>query len=210
MLAEIHVRSWQATYRGSVPDGYLRALDPVRWRPFWQDRLRRAEARTGTLVVVPAGTDRPIGFVSFGPSRDPDHEPESGTDPGSGTEPGSGTGSDPALRYGTGQGSGAGPDLDLDAGKRSGTGPGPDVGEIYAIYLLPQHWGGGAGRALMAAALAALTDTGFTRATLWVLAGNDRARRFYARGGWHPDGLTKRDESRGFPLDEMRYPRDLP
>jgi GNAT superfamily N-acetyltransferase len=156
VLADIHVRTWQATYRGFVPDAYLESLDPVRWRPFWQDRLRHTEPPSGTLVLVPAGGGRPIGFVSYGPSRDDD---------------------DPAA------------------------------GEIFAIYVLPQHQGGGGGRRLMEAALAALAGAGFATATLWVLDGNERARRFYERGGWRPDGQAKRDESRGFPLDEVRYRR---
>lgn len=161
-LADVHVRTWQATYRGFVPDDYLAALDAVRWRPFWQDRLREPEGRAGVLVLLATAGDRPVGFVSFGPSRDA-----------------SGAGS-------------------------------TRVGEIFAIYVLPAHQGGGGGRLLLTEALRTLAADGCTRATLWVLDGNAPARRFYERGGWHPDGHTKRDESRGFPLDEIRYARDLP
>ncbi|MBK5224186.1 MAG: GNAT family N-acetyltransferase [Acidimicrobiia bacterium] len=38
----------------------------------------------------------------------------------------------------------------------------PGCGEVSAIYLLPEVWSRGAGRALMDAALVALADAGFT------------------------------------------------
>lgn len=61
----------------------------------------------------------------------------------------------------------------------------------------------------MTAAVEHLTAAGFSRATLWVLATNVRARRFYEAAGWRPDGSSKVDSSRGFPLDEVRYERTL-
>ena len=83
------------------------------------------------------------------------------------------------------------------------------VGEIDAIYLLPSDWGKGVGRRLMDAALASLAEAGFVQATLWVLDSNLRARRFYAAGGWSPDGAEKLDESRGFAIAQVRYRRSL-
>lgn len=59
-------------------------------------------------------------------------------------------------------------------------------GEVYAIYVRPEHWGTGAGRALMAAASEALA--GYPEFRLWVLEDNRRARRFYERAGLVPDG----------------------
>ena len=86
----------------------------------------------------------------------------------------------------------------------------PDlIGEIGAIYLLPGAWGTGIGRRLMEAALGRLAGAGFTQVTLWVLDSNDRARRFYEAGGWSADGAAKQDDSRGFPLSEVRYRRSL-
>ncbi|TVY99672.1 GNAT family N-acetyltransferase [Trebonia kvetii] len=86
----------------------------------------------------------------------------------------------------------------------------PDlIGEIGAIYVLPGAWGGGSGRRLMEAALGRLAGAGFTQVTLWVLDSNDRARRFYEAGGWSADGAAKQDDSRGFPLSEVRYRRSL-
>ncbi len=81
---------------------------------------------------------------------------------------------------------------------------------MTSIYLHPSSWGTGAGRALMTAGLGHLDAAGFGRATLWVLDGNKRARRFYEHGGWRSDGTTKRDDRWGFTLTEVRYLRPLP
>ena len=78
-------------------------------------------------------------------------------------------------------------------------------GEIYAIYVDPQHWGTGAGRALMAAALSHLAGEGLSPVRLWVLADNHRARRFYERHGFTADGTTK---PYGHGVDEIRMTRD--
>jgi GNAT superfamily N-acetyltransferase len=83
------------------------------------------------------------------------------------------------------------------------------VGEIGAIYLLPSAWGKGVGKRLMDAALACLAQAEFVQVTLWVLDSNVRARRFYAAGGWFADGARKLDESRGFPIAQVRYRRSL-
>ncbi len=95
-------------------------------------------------------------------------------------------------------------------------GPGRDddvdpasVAEISAIYLMPEVWGAGVGGRLIAAVLDSLATAGYEQATLWVVDGNTRARRFYERGGWRPDGAVQRDESDGFPLTEVRYRRAL-
>ena len=67
---------------------------------------------------------------------------------------------------------------------------GKGVGELYALYVLPDRWGGGTGTALEASARAHLRDQGFTEATQCALAANARARRFYERRGWRTDGAT--------------------
>jgi GNAT superfamily N-acetyltransferase len=84
------------------------------------------------------------------------------------------------------------------------------VGELAAIYLLPEAWGKGLGRELMMSAVSALSDAGFGEATLWVLDTNSRARRFYEAARWHADGAVKQDGGRGFVLNEVRYRRPLP
>jgi GNAT superfamily N-acetyltransferase len=79
------------------------------------------------------------------------------------------------------------------------------LGELYAIYVTPEHWDTGAGRALMAGALDALREAGFGEAVLWVLEDNPRARRFYERAGWTADGAVKEDEFLGTRVREVRY-----
>ena len=52
-------------------------------------------------------------------------------------------------------------------------------GEVWALYALPDSWGSGAGRALLADGLAWLAARDRRRVMLWVLEGNARAIRFY-------------------------------
>lgn len=87
-------------------------------------------------------------------------------------------------------------------------GPGEDdgVAELHAIHADPAYVGTGVGRELMRDALPALARIGH-RAALWVLADNARARRFYERGGWAPDGTTRREAIGGEPVDQVRYTR---
>jgi GNAT superfamily N-acetyltransferase len=84
-----------------------------------------------------------------------------------------------------------------------------NVGELTAIYVSRAFWGTGAGTLLLERALAGLREAGFSRATLWVLETNRRARRFYESADWEPDGATKVDKRDGFQLHEVRYRRDL-
>jgi GNAT superfamily N-acetyltransferase len=81
----------------------------------------------------------------------------------------------------------------------------PGAGELWAIYVDPPHWGTGAGHGLHEAALQELRDAEMTRATLWVLHGNQRAQSFYERRGWTADGATKTDWRDDVRLDEQRY-----
>lgn len=66
-----------------------------------------------------------------------------------------------------------------------------DTGEVYALYVDPESWGAGHGRALDAAARAHLKARLFTSAVLWVLEANQRARRFYEDCGWQADGSRR-------------------
>jgi ribosomal protein S18 acetylase RimI-like enzyme len=60
----------------------------------------------------------------------------------------------------------------------------PNTGELYALFVHPDHWGTGAGRALTDAACTDLRDAGCSTVRLWVLEANIRARRFYTRYGF--------------------------
>lgn len=93
-----------------------------------------------------------------------------------------------------------------DAGEIVGfsyVGPSPDdgVSELYAIHVSPEQVGTGVGKLLMTDALAHLGD----HAVLWVLEQNERARRFYERGGWHADGVTRDEDIGGEPTHQLRY-----
>jgi GNAT superfamily N-acetyltransferase len=81
----------------------------------------------------------------------------------------------------------------------------PGAGELYAINVDPDHWGTGAGPALLAAAEAELARLGFAELVLWVLPGNARARRFYERAGWTADGAERTAEVLGVTVPEVRY-----
>lgn len=158
-IAVVHVRSWQEAYRGLLPQEYLDRLDPAQRVSAWKRAIERPDSsRSGTMVIDRG--DALLGFVTFGPTRDEDDNPER-------------------------------------------------VGEIRALYLLPNAWRHGFGRELMAAALKRLAEEGFEQVTLWVLDSNVRARSFYEAGGWSADGSLKDDDSRGFPLTEMRYRKPL-
>ncbi len=84
---------------------------------------------------------------------------------------------------------------------------GDEVGELWGLYLHPDHWKRGLGRELHDAALAELRRQGFTRATLWVLDSNAPARRFFERQGWRDDGAKKADRVGELrtPVEEVRY-----
>jgi GNAT superfamily N-acetyltransferase len=91
---------------------------------------------------------------------------------------------------------------------RDGDG-GAGTGELFAIYVEPGSAGRGVGSALQSWAEQALRDGGFTRATLWVLETNERARRFYERRGWTFDGTRgeHRFDCGNRPI--VRYAREL-
>ena len=85
----------------------------------------------------------------------------------------------------------------------------PTTGEVPAIYLAPEVIGTGVGRELLAETIVALRAAGFTRASLWVLEGNDRARRFYEKAGWAWDGSVSTHSFEGANAPIVRYAIDL-
>jgi GNAT superfamily N-acetyltransferase len=89
----------------------------------------------------------------------------------------------------------------------SSEGQNPAIGELYALYVDPDRWGAGTGRKLLAAARAGLAEAGYPTLRLWVLADNDRARRFYGKAGLMPDGARQLSTPRGSTeqLPEVRY-----
>ena len=156
-IASAHVSSWQAAYRGLLPQDVIDRNDLDSRTATW----RRILAAPSDVFVAETADRTIVGFTDLSASRDEDSDPVT-------------------------------------------------TGEVRAIYLAPRAWGQGTGRELMAVALARLAIKGFTRATLWVLDTNARARRFYEAAGWSPDGATKRDDRHGTPITEVRYARPLP
>lgn len=77
--------------------------------------------------------------------------------------------------------------------------------EIYSTYLAPDAWGSGVARELVRTVIDA--SGARTPLSLWVLADNERARRFYRRHGFTPDGAEKTRTLGGSDLVEVRYRR---
>ncbi len=71
-LAEIHVRAWQAGYRGLLPDSLLDSLSAAERLPRWQERL--AGQRERTLAAELDGNV--AGWLVIGPQRDRDLDPQ--------------------------------------------------------------------------------------------------------------------------------------
>jgi ribosomal protein S18 acetylase RimI-like enzyme len=67
-LASLLAASWQAAYRGIVPDAYMDGVDATRWFQRLKDSL--SEGSEEMHVAEIAGAT--VGLVAFGPCRDPD------------------------------------------------------------------------------------------------------------------------------------------
>lgn len=90
-----------------------------------------------------------------------------------------------------------GPSRDEDADRRTW--------EIYSIYLVPSAWGRGVAREIIRTMLA--EPEAADPVTLWVLADNERARHFYRRHGFAPDGTERLEAFGPAQLREVRYRR---
>jgi ribosomal protein S18 acetylase RimI-like enzyme len=84
-----------------------------------------------------------------------------------------------------------------------------DTAEIAALYVHPDVWRRGAGRALIDATLSLVQRQQFRRLTLWVLVSNAAARAFYKQVGFEADGASKLEQRSGYALSELRYVRCL-
>ena len=150
-IAAIHVRAWQAAYRGIVPSTFLDDLSIDRRESGW----RRGLEQGGAIVFVAEENGQPLGWVNLGPSRDAD----------------------------------------------AGTG----TGELYALYVAPEHWRRGVGYRLISDSEKHLSGSGFTDVTLWVLSDNSSARAFYGASGFALDaGVEKMVQLGGAELREVR------
>jgi diamine N-acetyltransferase len=64
-------------------------------------------------------------------------------------------------------------------------------GLLDSIAVVPEKWGTGIAQALYATVLQHARAEGREKLELWVMEKNARARGFYAKRGWKPDGKTK-------------------
>jgi ribosomal protein S18 acetylase RimI-like enzyme len=95
-----------------------------------------------------------------------------------------------------------GPSRDADAN--------PNTAEVAAIYVHPEKWKKGIGRALLSASLDQVRKCKFDQITLRVLEGNQRARSFYESFGFVQDGAMRDDDHwKNFAVHEVRYRLDL-
>ena len=126
-MGRLHVRAWQAAYRGHMPDEYLDGLRATERAAGWERSLGRERPRGAVLVAEQDG--EVVGFAALGPSPDPE-----------------------------------------------------GAGELFSINVDPDHWGTGAGRALLEAA-------------------QDE------RAGWTCDGTERTVDALGATVPEVRYRR---
>jgi ribosomal protein S18 acetylase RimI-like enzyme len=153
-VAEVHVESWQAAYRGILPEQYLASLSVAEREAMWR---RMVEQQPSHLLVARAA-EQVVGFIAFGASRD--------------------------------------------------EGAPIDRAEIWAIYVRAASWSSGAGRCLWLEALQRIEAEGFKSVSLWVIARNERAIRFYERAGFVVEPKSRKSfELGGTTLEELRYVR---
>ena len=84
------------------------------------------------------------------------------------------------------------------------------AGEIWAIYIKPEHWGKGVGVALWDAAREGLDEEGCTTVTIWVPLRNDRAVRFMELAGFKREMKTASTTAVGTTrIEQIRLKRDV-
>ena len=82
----------------------------------------------------------------------------------------------------------------------------PSNAQVWALYVSPNSWSTGAGRALWLRARELMLAQGFKSCSLWVFPQNSRAITFYQAAGFHRDSSpTKSFELAGRQLEEVRY-----
>jgi GNAT superfamily N-acetyltransferase len=79
---------------------------------------------------------------------------------------------------------------------------------IESLFVVPEEWGSGVATQLLAAGLDRIRAAGHGAAALDVMADNARARRFYEREGWTPDGRVSTSPFPPYP-EIVGYRRQL-
>jgi ribosomal protein S18 acetylase RimI-like enzyme len=194
-VAAVQREGWFAAYGGIIareiiarvtaPDGGARVRQSFRTRP-WQ-----------RMIVAVAETPGEPAQAPGEPAQAPGEPAQA---PGEPAKPG-------VVGYAS-----FGPEVDVLAPWPPPTttaGAAGRVAELYALYVHPAWWSTGTGRALMDRVLARTSRAGYSDITLWVLKDNVRARRFYERAGFWPDGASNMLDGLGG-VTEVRYRRTLP
>lgn len=73
-IADVHVRSWQAGYRGIIPDYALENLDPERLSGVWSRRLAGDLTEPGAGVLLAEQDTGVVAFAGFVPGPDPEDD----------------------------------------------------------------------------------------------------------------------------------------
>ena len=85
----------------------------------------------------------------------------------------------------------------------------PREGELFLLFVHPEHAGRGVGRALLAAAHEALRAAGCREAFLYTHQENARALAVYEAAGYRRDGSVRESDFRGIHLREPRLAKSL-
>ncbi len=84
------------------------------------------------------------------------------------------------------------------------------VGEVYVLYVYPETWRQGLGKALIETMIECLREARFQEAVLWVLRGNQQAIGFYEATGFVADGASQiKQRADGTEMTLVRYRRRL-
>ncbi len=76
-IAEVHVRTWQAAYRGQIPDDFLDSLSIEERTGMWRQIIAESTTPGRACIVAEVG-DRIVGFANLCPSRDDRAAPRTG------------------------------------------------------------------------------------------------------------------------------------
>jgi ribosomal protein S18 acetylase RimI-like enzyme len=85
----------------------------------------------------------------------------------------------------------------------------PAEGEMFLLFVHPDHAGRGVGRALLAAGDEVLRSAGCREAFLYTHEQNERAIAVYEAAGYRRDGTVRESEFRGFHQREPRLVKRL-
>jgi ribosomal protein S18 acetylase RimI-like enzyme len=85
----------------------------------------------------------------------------------------------------------------------------PRDGEMFLLFVHPEHAGRGVGRILLDAAHAALRAAGRREAFLYTHEENERALAVYEAAGYRRDGSVRESDFRGVHLREPRLVKPL-